>query len=149
MESELFSFKKTFERLKSATGADTDSALANKLGVGQGSISSAKSKGQIPPSWLLRAANDYAVSLDWLYYGEGPKTRRQQDLEQPAPPSPQGSHCPNCLTLESELRKERELTRDLVVENRQLWRENRDLSVALARARAAPAESEEESRRSA
>jgi regulator of replication initiation timing len=42
--------------------------------------------------------------------------------------------------LEAELRQERETTRELVAENRQLWKENGDLRVEVERlhARAAP-----------
>jgi hypothetical protein len=137
MQDELFSFKKAFDRLKTATGADTDSALANRLGVGQGSISSAKGKGQIPPSWLLRAASDYSVSLDWLYYGVGPMKR---DGTRELVGDTRATACPRCEKLEGELVKERDLNRELVAENRQLWEKNGDLRVEVERlkARAAP-----------
>jgi len=48
--------------------------------------------------------------------------------------------CPRCEKLEGELVKERDLNRELIVENRQLWKENGDLRVELerAKARAAP-----------
>lgn len=132
MDDELFSFQNVLDRLKKATKTETDIALAKRLGLGQGSISSAKKKGQVPPSWLIRAANDFSVSLDWLYYGEGP-------MQRGASLSPPIS---STESLETELSKEREMNRELVTENRQLWKENGDLRVELEklRARAAPDE---------
>lgn len=79
MDEELFSFQSTLDRLKSASKSSTDSALAKNLGLKQGSISSAKRKGQVPPSWLIRASNDFGVSLDWLYRGLGPMKQEEGD----------------------------------------------------------------------
>lgn len=60
-------------RLKQALGVTTDTALAKALGIKQGSISGAKKKGSIPPSWIIGVATDTGVSADWLLWGEGPK----------------------------------------------------------------------------
>jgi phage repressor protein C with HTH and peptisase S24 domain len=76
MTDELFSFGKTVERLKTATGTQTDSALAECLGITQGSLSGAKTKGKVPPKWLIQASKDFSVSLDWLCYGVGPMQRK-------------------------------------------------------------------------
>jgi hypothetical protein len=60
------------------------------------------------------------------------------DIGQPHD-EPRGN-CANCVLLQKELGMERELNRELIVENRQLWKENGDLRVELerAKARAAP-----------
>jgi len=137
MEDELFSFGKTVERLKTATGTQTDSALAECLGITQGSLSGAKTKGAVPPKWLIRASKDFSVSLDWLCYGVGPMKR---DGTRELVGDTRATACPRCEKLEGELVKERDLNRELIVENRQLWKENGDLRVELerAKARAAP-----------
>ncbi|MGE4193398.1 MAG: S24 family peptidase [Pseudodesulfovibrio sp.] len=75
MAEELFGFEKIVERLKKATGTQTDSALAECLGITQGSLSGAKTKGKVPPKWLILASEDFSVSLDWLYYGHGSMSR--------------------------------------------------------------------------
>jgi len=67
------SFLDTFARLKEATGARTDTELAHFLGLRQSSISSAKSKKEIPPGWIVEIAKQFNVSTDWLLFGIGAK----------------------------------------------------------------------------
>lgn len=67
-------FLAIFDRLKDATGARTDTELAHSIGLRQSSISSAKSKKEIPPSWVVEIAKRFNVSIDWLLFGIGEKT---------------------------------------------------------------------------
>lgn len=64
-------FLEVFSRLKQATGTDTDTSLAEALGIKQGAVSAAKRSGQIPPSWVARVSKGFSVSADWLFYGTG------------------------------------------------------------------------------
>lgn len=81
------SFMEAFARLKDATGARTDTELAHCLGLKQSSISSAKSKRELPPAWVVAIAMRYNVSTDWLLFGVGDKT-----LDPPTPNAcPHGS----------------------------------------------------------
>lgn len=66
-------FLDVFARLKEATGARTDTELAHCLGLKQSSISSAKSKRELPPIWVIEIAKRFNVSVDWLLFGIGEK----------------------------------------------------------------------------
>lgn len=59
-------------RMKDASGAKTQSALGECLGVSQGAISSAKSKGVIPPEWLVKLAEEKDINPNWIKFGTGP-----------------------------------------------------------------------------
>lgn len=54
-----------------ATGAKNDARLAQMIGVTPQALSNAKKKSAIPPVWVMDVAREKAVSLDWLYFGEG------------------------------------------------------------------------------
>jgi len=76
-EKKESTFEDQFARLKQASGAESDTALARSLGISQGSISAAKQKQQIPPGWVKIISSKYSVSADWLFFGEGPMHRDQ------------------------------------------------------------------------
>jgi hypothetical protein len=62
-------------RLKMTFGVETDTDLAKALELQQGSISKAKQKRVIPPSWITTVALSKGVSADWLLTGEGEMRR--------------------------------------------------------------------------
>ncbi len=64
-------FEEVFDRLKQAVKAKSDSHLARILGIKQSSVSSAKTREQIPPSWITKISMEYNISADWLLYGTG------------------------------------------------------------------------------
>ncbi|MFH2098657.1 MAG: helix-turn-helix domain-containing protein, partial [Pseudomonadota bacterium] len=63
------------ERLKEALGARTDAECARLLGVKPQNVSQARSSGQVPPGWVYAAAYGHGASADWIWFGEGPRTR--------------------------------------------------------------------------
>ncbi|MGE4192788.1 MAG: S24 family peptidase [Pseudodesulfovibrio sp.] len=66
------SFEDVLSRLKEATNTFSDAEFARKaLGKGQSTISSAKERGKLPPSWVEIVAKKYAISADWLFFGNG------------------------------------------------------------------------------
>ena len=62
-------------RLKMTFGVETDTDLAKALDLQQGSISKAKQKRVVPPSWITTVALSRGVSADWLLTGEGEMRR--------------------------------------------------------------------------
>ncbi len=62
-------------RLKMTFGVETDTDLAKALDLQQGSISKAKQKRAVPPSWITTVALSKGVSADWLLTGEGEMRR--------------------------------------------------------------------------
>lgn len=64
-------FEGVFARLKSVFGVKTDTDLAKCLGLQQGSISKAKQKKSVPPSWITTVSLTKGISADWLLTGEG------------------------------------------------------------------------------
>ena len=64
-------FEGVLARLKSVFAIKTDTDLAKCLGLQQGSISKAKQKKSIPPSWITTVALTKSISADWLLTGEG------------------------------------------------------------------------------
>lgn len=129
-------FEAQFERLKKASGVETDTAFASFLGLRQGSISGAKKKKQLPHAWFFQVAEKTGVSSDWLFWGRGPmqisdvpelsdgikeKADVSDDCLQPAPTER------NLAKLEHELDMEREERRELAADNRRLYREKEAL----------------------
>jgi hypothetical protein len=129
MTSELFSFDEVLSRLKKSTESDSDTKLALNLGLSQGSISGAKQKRKIPPGWIVSVATTFGVSADWLLSGNGPMKRGVSPEDAQAAVGASG--CARCATLEVELHEERGMNRDMVAENRQLWKENGELKVKI------------------
>jgi len=56
-------------RLKSVLDVKTDTELASALGLKYSSVSSAKSRGMIPASWVINVSFHYKISADWLIFG--------------------------------------------------------------------------------
>ena len=68
-------FELVLARLKAVFDVETDTDLAKKLDLKQGSISAAKQKKSVPPTWITAVALKHGISADWLLTGEG-KMRR-------------------------------------------------------------------------
>lgn len=66
------------ERLKDVASATTDAELAINLKLSKQSIAQARSKNNIPPSWVYNASVRYQVSTDWLFFGRGAKYYAKQ-----------------------------------------------------------------------
>lgn len=149
-------FEAQIERLKKASGVDTDTAFAYFLGLRQGSISGAKKKKQIPHAWFFQVGEKTGVSTDWLFWGRGPmriSDARDQDVEakvktegsrESPPTSPEEG---NFSKLERELELEREERRELAAENRRLYREKEEVLRELGELRATVARLEERKNR--
>lgn len=73
------SFDAILERMKVATNTKSDTAFAKSLGLYQSSVSSAKERQSIPPAWAVQIAETHGVSIDWLMFGEGSKTRKKNE----------------------------------------------------------------------
>lgn len=61
--------KGILERLRAAAHVETDSQLSEKIGVPYQTISSWKKRGSIPIQEILRTAELFDISLDWLLNG--------------------------------------------------------------------------------
>ncbi len=129
-------FEAQFERLKKASGVDTDTAFASFLGLRQGSISGAKKKKQLPHAWFFQVAEKTGVSSDWLFWGRGPMQLPSESeladelkgkVELSDAPLPTSSVGKNLAKLEHELDLEREERRELAAETRRLYREKENL----------------------
>lgn len=67
-----------FERLKVASGATSDQELAVKLGLSKQSIADARSRKTVPPAWIPKAALQFGVTTDWLFWGRTPQNASQE-----------------------------------------------------------------------
>jgi transcriptional regulator with XRE-family HTH domain len=117
--------------------------FANKIGINPNTLRNYEQGQSLPNvATIAELANKLGISVEWLVLGIGKKRRAGEDAisEAEAPRQQTSTACSRCEKLEGELEKERVLNRELVAENRQLWRENGDLRVELAeiKARAAP-----------
>lgn len=63
------------DRLKRVTGTDTDTGLADALGVSPQTLSSWKVRDSIPYSICVSLAQERNVSLDWLLIDQGAMLR--------------------------------------------------------------------------
>lgn len=69
-----------YERILSATGARTQTELAELLEVKQSSISDAMSRGGgIPANWLVILTEKLAMNPRWVKTGEGPQYLQPAD----------------------------------------------------------------------
>jgi phage repressor protein C with HTH and peptisase S24 domain len=59
------------QRTFSATGIETQLALASILGVNRAAISMAKKKGKVPEKWALKLSQQYGLNPRWLLEGRG------------------------------------------------------------------------------
>lgn len=69
---------KQIERLFQATQAENDSELSRKLGLSPAAVYKAKQSGAIPPAWIVKIAERFKISADWLLFGYGPMRREDQ-----------------------------------------------------------------------
>jgi len=58
-------------RMKEALGFNTQSALADELGVRRAAVSDAKRQNRIPPEWLLKLCRGRGLNPNWLETGQG------------------------------------------------------------------------------
>lgn len=63
--------KAVLDRLRQGTGAKTDSELGRMVGVSQQAVYNARNNNKLPDVWVRRAAEQFNLSADWLYFGEG------------------------------------------------------------------------------
>lgn len=61
------------DRLREGTEARSDSELARLLGVSQQAVSNARASNKVPDSWVRKAAEQFKLSTDWLFFGWGNK----------------------------------------------------------------------------
>ena len=131
------------ERLKKIANVTTDIGLSKNLGLSKQSIAAARTRGEIPASWLPKAAMQFGISMDWLYFGRGsmrvggiadPVHTAVLEV-QPTETTTQNA-CLRCAELKKELTEEREERREIARENRQLWKENAALREEVAAFRA-------------
>lgn len=64
-------FTTFFERLLTTTDIDTQTGLAEALGLNRSAITQAKRRDAVPQKWILALARRYSLSPDWLEYGSG------------------------------------------------------------------------------
>ena len=62
-------FRKINDRLKKITGASTDRAMFEALGLKPHSAYAAVKKQQVQPSWIVGAVTMYGASANWIIYG--------------------------------------------------------------------------------
>ncbi|MBI5492322.1 MAG: helix-turn-helix domain-containing protein [Deltaproteobacteria bacterium] len=65
------SYSEIIERMRWAGKLKNDSAVARVLGVTPQALSNYKKRGEMPTDLVLRFANIYGLSVDWLISGEG------------------------------------------------------------------------------
>lgn len=65
--------QQTIRRFCEAAGSVSREELAKILDVSRQTISNRVHLGDIPPAWYFRIADQFQVSLDWLYRGVGQK----------------------------------------------------------------------------
>lgn len=58
--------------MRHGTNSRSDTELARALDVSQQSISSARSKGKVPDSWVRLIAESHNLSANWILFGLGP-----------------------------------------------------------------------------
>ena len=73
------------KRLLEAAQADSRADLARRLGIRPHSVYPAVKRGKIPPAWLLKIAERFNISVDWLLTGQGDMELRGPGPEAPAP----------------------------------------------------------------
>lgn len=59
-------------RIFTALNINSDSELADILGITPPSIAGARKRGLVPGLWVEKIAQDYKISADWLLFGRGP-----------------------------------------------------------------------------
>ncbi|MCC8194758.1 MAG: helix-turn-helix domain-containing protein [Deltaproteobacteria bacterium] len=75
-------FDAFFRRVAESTNIATQMELARVLGVNRSAITQAKSRNAVPQKWILTLSRRYALSPDWLEYGDG--TPHPEDRNRPS-----------------------------------------------------------------
>lgn len=65
-------------RMFQATQAKNDSELSRILGLSPAAVYKAKQAGAIPPAWVIKIAERFKVSADWLLFGYGSMLREEK-----------------------------------------------------------------------
>ncbi len=86
----IIPFDDFFDRLKQATGIDTQMALSEALGINRSAVTQAKNRDAVPQKWVLRLARRYTISADWLEFGTGPIHPVTQSASPKKAPLPYG-----------------------------------------------------------
>ena len=76
-------FEQQLARLKTASGAQNDAALAQIMGISSGAITNARRRGTIPKKWFLHIATAFNVHREWLVSGGGAMRRDEFPQQQP------------------------------------------------------------------
>jgi hypothetical protein len=71
-------FDDRMSRIWVALGVDSDVKLARILGLKQQTISSVRTRKQIPSVWIIQITENFGISADWLLYGFGPMRREDR-----------------------------------------------------------------------
>jgi phage repressor protein C with HTH and peptisase S24 domain len=66
-------FEAKFERIKAATGLNTQVDLAEFFGIRQSSISDAKKRDSVPSGWYLSLVRKLSINPEWVDTGLGAK----------------------------------------------------------------------------
>lgn len=77
-------FDGRMDRLWFACGVKSDGQFAKVLGIKHQSVSSARSRRQLPFAWVVEISERFNVSSDWLLYGTGPTYREEEVRESQA-----------------------------------------------------------------
>ena len=88
---DLLSSDMILNRMRQATGSESDSELAESLGISQQSVSNARTKKNIPPAWIRFVAEKFYMSADWLLFGTGSMSRRGTGEEASEPGAAYGT----------------------------------------------------------
>lgn len=86
----IIPFDDFFERLKKATGIDTQMALAEALQINRSAVTQAKNRDAVPQKWVLRLARRYSISADWLEFGTGDMRKKAGPVQSFLPETPLG-----------------------------------------------------------
>ena len=60
----------TLNRLMQGANLKKDNQLAAVLGVSPQAVSQARNKGKIPENWIIKIAEQYNLSTDWIFFGK-------------------------------------------------------------------------------
>ena len=76
-------FDAFFARLAKETDINTQTALADALGVNRSAITQAKTRNAVPHKWILAIARYCSLSPDWLEFGKGSPRFSLVRMEEP------------------------------------------------------------------
>lgn len=87
-EERMRRFQPVYDRLCTATGCESLSALAAFFGTGLSAVTDARRRGCLPPAWLTRLFLRHRISPHWVLCGEGPMVLPGEPLPDGAEPDP-------------------------------------------------------------